>query len=365
MSAPRPGERIERVRRAVAAASGDWLLLAAGADFRWLTGAVARSTERLLAFALPRHGRPFCLVPRLESDALAAECPWLDLEVWADHEDAFAALSRRMGLLRGPAILLGEGFRTAPLLRLAAHGRCRPAQPVLAPLRATKDAFEIRLMEEAGRNADRIVEQTADFIRPGMTEKEVEAFILDRFRALGDTEPWAIVASGPNSALPHHASSGRQLADGEVVLLDLGAYTGGYGSDTTRTFVLGTPPPDFQRVYDVVNQARAAGIAAARSGVAAEDVDRAARDVIERAGYGEYFTHRTGHGVGLEVHEPPYIVAGNAAPLEHGHVHSVEPGIYLPGRWGVRLEDLVVVEDRGARRLNHAPFDPLPPRLRR
>ncbi len=365
MPSKRPHERIERARRAIAAAGADWLLLAAGADFRWLTGAEARSTERLLALAIPARGRPFCLVPRLESDALAAECPWLDLEIWSDHEDPFAALAGRMALLHGPSLLVGEGFRTAPLLRFAAHGRCRPAQPVIAPLRATKDAFEIGLMEEAGRNADRIMEQTADFIRPGMTEKEVEAFVLDRFRSLGDTEPWAIIASGPNSALPHHASSGRQLADGEVVLLDLGAYTGGYGSDMTRTFVLGPPPADFQRVYDIVNEARAAGIAASRAGVSAESVDRATRAVIVAAGYGECFTHRTGHGVGLEVHEPPYIVEGNAVPLEYGHVHSVEPGIYLPGRFGVRLEDLVVVEDRGARRLNHAPFDPLPPRLRR
>jgi len=341
------------------------MLLAAGADFRWLTGAVARSTERLLVFALPRRGHPFCLVPLLESEALAAECPWLDLETWADHEDAFAALTRRMHLLSGPAILVGEGFRTAPLLRLAAHGRCRPAQPVLAPLRATKDAFEVRLMEEAGANADRVMEQTADWMRAGMTEREVEAFILDRFRAMGDTEPWAIVASGPNSALPHHASSERKLAENEVVLLDLGAYTGGYGSDMTRTFVLGTAPPDFQRIYDIVNEARATGIRTARTGVPAQDVDRATRAVIEEAGFGAQFTHRTGHGVGLEVHEPPYIVEGNAAALEHGHVHSVEPGIYLSGRFGVRLEDLVVVEDRGARRLNHAPFDPLPPRLRR
>jgi Xaa-Pro aminopeptidase len=365
MSKGRPRERIERARRALDAAGADWLLLAAGADFRWLTGAHARSTERLLLLGIPRKGEAFCLVPRLESDALAAECPWLDLEIWSDHVDPFAALIRRTSLLSGPAILLGEGLRTGPLLRLAAHGRCRPAQPVLAPLRATKDAFEIRLMEEAGANADRVMEQTADFMRPGMTEMEVEAFILDRFRSLGDTEPWAIVASGPNSALPHHASSQRQLADGEVVLLDLGAYTGGYGSDMTRMFVLGTPPPEFQRVYDVVNEARKAGIEASRSGVAAETVDRATRDVIERAGFGAHFTHRTGHGVGLEVHEPPYIVSGNAALLEHGHVHSVEPGIYLSGRFGVRLEDLVVVEDRGARRLNRAPFDPLPPRLRR
>jgi len=358
-------DRLARVRRALATAGADWLLLAPGGDFRWLTGGQVRLGERLLVFALPAKGAPFFLVPRLEADALARHVPPMEFLTWDDHEDPFDRLIHRMSLFRGPAVLLGEGFRTSPLLRLAAHARCRPAQPVLEPLRASKDAFEVKLMEEAAANADRVMEQTADFMRPGMTEKEVELFVLDRFRALGDTEPWAIVASGPNSALPHHFASDRRLADGEVVLLDLGAYTGGYGSDMTRTFVLGTPPSDFQRVYDIVNRAREAGIAASRRGVEPESVDRAARDVIERAGFGEQFSHRTGHGVGLEIHEAPYIVAGNHAPLEHGMVHSVEPGIYLKDRFGVRLEDLVVVEDRGARRLNQAPLDPLPPRLRR
>lgn len=362
-----PGnDRIDRAQEGLAREAADWLLVAPGPDFRWLTGAVARSTERLLVLAIPRSGAPFCIVPRLESDALAAECPWLDIESVADGEDAFGRLAVRMKLLRGgPVVLVTEGLRALPLLRLAAHARCRTAERVLAPLRAVKDAFEIKLLEEAGANADRVMEQTADFMRPGMTEAEVADFAADRFRALGDSEPWVIVASGPNSAMPHHMCSRRKIREGEVVLLDLGAFTGGYGSDITRTFVMGSPDPEFQRVYDSVNAARAAGIQAAFDGADPEQVDRAARTVIESAGFGEYFTHRTGHGVGLEVHEPPYIVAGNHEPLRHGMVHSVEPGVYLPGRFGVRLEDLVVVEDRNARRLNDAPFDPLPPRLRK
>lgn len=364
MTASRHQERFGRARHALQELRADWLLVPPSADFRWLTGAVARSTERLVALALPRHGEPFCLVPRLESDALAAACPWLELEVWADGEDAFARLQRRMDLTRGPAVLVGEGLRAEPLLRLAARARCRPATRALARMRAVKDSLEIRLMEEAAANADRIMEQAADFVRPGMTEREVGAFILSRFEVAGDTDAWEIVGSGPNSALPHHFTSRRTIEEGDVVLLDLGAFTGGYGSDITRTFWLGVPPPDAERVYDVVNRARDAGIAAAGAGAEPQAVDRAARQVIERAGYGEYFVHRTGHGVGLEVHEPPYIAAGNREPLVEGMVHSIEPGIYLPGRFGVRLEDLVVVERGGARRLNHAPLDPLPPRLR-
>jgi D-alanyl-D-alanine dipeptidase len=190
-----------------------------------------------------------------------------------------------------------------------------------------------------------------------MTEREVARRILSAFDALGDTDPWAIVASGPNAALPHHFTSDRKLAKDECVLLDLGASTGGYGSDITRTYWLGRPPEEAARIHAIVDEARARGIEAARAGAACEDVDRAARGVIDRAGHGPHFIHRTGHGVGLEVHEPPWLVAGNRTPLARGMVHSVEPGIYLPGRFGVRLEDLVVVEEGGGRRLNRAPLD--------
>jgi len=356
--------RLSSVHEALGRLGAAWLLVAPSADFRWLTGAAARSTERLVMFALPARGEPFCLVPRLEAGSLAAECPWLELEIWDEHEDPFERLSQRVGLERRPAALVSDGLRTETLLRLASATSCRPASLALAPLRAIKDAEELARLATAAGHADRVVEATADWMRPGMTERQVARHVLDAFEAVGDTEPWAIVAAGPNSALPHHSPSDRKLERGEVVLLDVGASTGGYGSDITRTYWLGAPPAEAVRVYDVVNAARAAGIAAARAGAAPESVDRAARSVIEAAGFGRHFPHRTGHGVGLEVHEPPYLVAGNRAPLESGMVHSVEPGIYLEGRFGVRLEDLVVVEDGGARRLNHAPFDLRPPRLR-
>ncbi|TMQ74085.1 MAG: M24 family metallopeptidase [Candidatus Eisenbacteria bacterium] len=353
-----PDQRIARVREALANAGADWLLIPASADFAWLTGGHARATERLVLFALPRTGTPWGLVPKLEAEALAAECPWLELEVWEEHEDPVARLAGRIQLDRRPTLLLGEGFRTGPLLTLAARAICRPAAPVLAPLRACKDAAELARLETAGRHADQVMAETAAMLRPGLTERQVSRFICDRFESLGDHDPWAIVAAGPNAAFPHHMSSTRTLADGEVVLLDLGAYHEGYGSDITRTFWLGRPPEGFAAVYGTVNEARAAGIAAARAGVPAAAVDAAARSVIERAGYGPSFVHRTGHGVGLEIHEPPYLVAGNQALLLAGMVHSVEPGIYLPGRFGVRLEDLVVVEPGGGRRLNHAPLAP-------
>jgi Xaa-Pro aminopeptidase len=356
--------RFTRVRDALNRHGAEWLLVAPSADFRWLTGAVARSTERLVLFAFPARGEPFCIVPRLEAAALGHECPWLELEIWDEHEDPFARLERRVGLDRRPAVLVSDGFRTATLLRLAAAAPCRPSGLALEPLRAVKDAEELALLAQAAAHADRVVEETADWMRPGMTEREVARRILSAFDALGDTDPWAIVASGPNAALPHHFTSDRKLAKDECVLLDLGASTGGYGSDITRTYWLGPPPSEVRLLYEVVNGARAAGIAAVRAGAASEEVDRAARAVIEAAGFGKQFTHRTGHGVGLEIHEPPYLVAGNRAPLASGMVHSVEPGVYLEGRFGIRLEDLVVVENGGARRLNQAPFDLRPPGAR-
>lgn len=358
------GDRIERVRRALSEASADFLLVPASADFRWLTGARARSTERLLCLVVPRAGSPFCVVPKLEADALAAECPWLERVTWEDHQDALGLLAGRLELERRPPLLLGEGFRTAPLLALAGRAPCRPAAAAMEPLRASKDDEELRLLAEAARHADQVVMQAADFMRAGMTEREIERFAFERFETLGDTDAWAIIASGPNGALPHHMTSRRRLEDGDVVVIDLGAYTGGYASDITRTFWLGTPPADAERVYAVVDEARRAGIAAVRAGVPAEAVDRAARAMIEREGYGPCFTHRTGHGVGLEIHEPPYLVGGNERPLAAGMTHSVEPGIYLPGRFGVRLEDIVVVESGGARRLNQAPLVPAPQRVR-
>ena len=358
MTIPRPDDRLARAREAIARADAEWLLIPASADFRWLTGGRARATERLLLFALPRAGEGWCLVPRLEADGLAAQCPWLELEIWDEHENPLARLAGRIGLERRPALLLGEGFRTGPLLDLAARAPSRPAAPVIAPLRACKDAEELAALAIAGRHADRVMAETSASLRPGMTEAQVARAILDRFAALGDHDAWAIVAAGANSASPHHMTSDRPLVAGEPVLLDLGAYHDGYASDITRTFTLGRLDPEFERVYQTVNAARAAGIAAVRSGIPAAAVDAAARAVIERAGFGPRFVHRTGHGVGLEIHEPPYLVAGNDAPLAAGMVHSVEPGIYLEGRFGVRLEDLVVVESGGGRRLNDAPFLP-------
>jgi Xaa-Pro aminopeptidase len=356
--------RLDRARAALASAGAEWLIVPASPDFRWLTGAPARVSERLLALALPREGDPFIVAPRLEAAPIAQECDGIEVLVWEEHEDPLHRLVTRAEIERGQRLLLGDGLRVSHVLRLAELAHCEPAAPALAPLRARKDADELEHLAEAARHADQVVESAADFAKPGVTEREVARFVIDRFEALGDSEPWVIVASGPNSATPHHVTSDRRLQDDDVLLLDLGATTNGYGSDITRTYFLGDPPRQFLRVYEVVNQARAAGIAAVKAGVPCEAIDAAARHVIERAGLGEQFTHRTGHGLGLEIHEPPYLVRGNQTLLAAGNVHSVEPGVYFPGKFGVRLEDIVVVEANGARRLNAAPLDLRPPSAR-
>ena len=245
-------ERIQRVRDGLQQQAADWLLVPPSADFRWLTGTVARSTERLLALAIPRTGDPFCIVPLLESEPIAQACPWLALDVWADHEDPFARLERRLGLERAPALMIGEGLRVAPLLRLAERAKCRPAYPLLTPLRVYKEPEEIAAMEGAAAHADRIAEAIGDAIRPGMTERALARRAIDGFESLGDTDPWAIVASGPNGALPHHHTSDRAIQSGDVVIVDVGAYTDGYGSDITRTYWVDDPPADAMEVYRVV-----------------------------------------------------------------------------------------------------------------
>ena len=364
MTATEAMTRIERVQEAIERDAADWLLVPASPDFLWLTGGHARATERLVALAIPAHGKPFAVVPALEAEVLGRQCPSLTLEVWTEAQDPIEILERRMRLGAASTLLIGEGLRVSPLLRLAARVRCRPAAGVLAPLRAVKDADELAALQRAAGHADAIVEAIADRIVPGITESQVARWIFDAFEAAGDTDAWAIVAAGANSALPHHFTSDQVIGDDTVVMLDLGASAGGYVSDITRTYCIGAPPDGFPPIFDTVNAARAAAIAAVRPGAIPDDVDRAARSLIEAAGYGPQFVHRTGHGVGLEVHEPPYIVSGNREPLQPGMTHSIEPGIYLPGRFGVRLEDLVAVTADGARRLNRAPIDWRVPRLR-
>jgi len=356
-----PADRLDRAAAAARAAGLSALLLTPGPDLRYVTGYDAQQLERLTCLALPAEGAstaPFLLVPRLELPAAQtspAACLGLEIVPWDETADPYALLGRRLGPLE--QVGLSDHMWALMVLRLrdALPGaRQALASQALRGLRARKTPAEVAALRAAGAAIDRVHAQVPGWLRAGRTELEVAADIAEAIIAEGHARvDFTIVGSGPNGASPHHEASDRVIAEGEPVVVDIGGtMPSGYCSDCTRTYVIGAPPPDFARYYQVLKDAQEAACAAVRPGVAAEAVDAAAREPIAAAGYGEYFVHRTGHGIGLEAHEHPYIVAGNAEPLEPGNAFSIEPGIY-PGPHGARIEDIVVCTEQGCERLNH------------
>jgi len=373
-------DRLARAQKATAEHGFDALLLTPGADLRYLTGYAAMPLERLTCLVLPAVGDPVLVVPLLERPAaLASPVGDLGLPVraWTETDDPFAlvaglagaagtgaaprrvAVANRMWaehLLRLSARLFGTGLTGTglPGAALAVAGE------VLRDLRIVKDPEEVAGLRRAGAAIDRVHARMGEWLRPGRTEAEVGRDIAHGITAEGhEVSNFTIVGSGPNGASPHHHVSDRVIEPGDVVVVDIGGIMpDGYCSDSTRTYVAGgEPPAEVVAYYRVLRQAQEAAVAAVRPGVPAERVDAAARDPIAAAGYGELFVHRTGHGIGLEEHEEPWIVAGNAEPLAAGMAFSVEPGIYLPGRHGARIEDIVVCTEDGVERLNASPRD--------
>ena len=353
-------DRLDRARKATAAAGLDALLVTPGADLRYLTGYPAVALERLTCLVLPADGDPLLVVPRLERPAaLASPVGGLGLEVadWEETDDPYAPVVARVppGARR---VGLADSMPAAKVLALRAAlpaAEQTLAAAVLGPLRARKAPGEVAALRHAGEAIDRVHARIGEWLRPGRTEREVGRDVAEAIVAEGHQRvDFVIVGSGPNGASPHHELSDRRIEAGDPVVVDIGGTTAdGYCSDSTRTYVAGgEAPADFRAYYDVVLAAQEAGVAAVRPGVAAESVDAAARDVIAAGGYGDAFIHRTGHGIGLQTHEDPYVVAGNAEPLEPGMAFSVEPGVYLPTRHGARIEDIVVVTGTGAERLN-------------
>ncbi|MGC0206847.1 M24 family metallopeptidase [Streptomyces levis] len=349
--------RMERAARTAAEAGLAGLLVAPGPDLVWLTGYTPPAvTERLTLLVLAPGQDPVLVVPALEaSDALrAAGAPALTLRDWTDGKDPYAATAA----LLDPAGRFGISDN-AWALHLLALRRALPDSSyaslteALPMLRAVKDAAELRLMAAAGAAADAAFEEIREVPFAGRRESEVAADLDRLLRRHGHEQvDFTIVASGPNGADPHHEAGERVIARGDTVVLDFGGLRNGYGSDTSRTVHVGPPTDEERRVHDVVRAAQEAGFRAVRPGAACQDVDRAARAVIADAGYGEYFIHRTGHGIGVTTHEPPYMIEGEEQPLVPGMCFSVEPGVYLPGRFGVRIEDIVTVTEDGGRRLN-------------
>ncbi len=358
--------RVARARQTMARRGIDLLALFPGPNMAYLTGFREEPGERLLLTLIPREGDPVFIVPKLYEDHVATSTWVKNLRAWKDGEDPGALLRghlRELGVDRGTIAVDSRMWsRFLLMFQAAAPGaRFEDAAQVMDGLRVVKDPEEIATMERGFRATDRVMKVAIESLRPGIHEREVAAAIALAFLEVGadmtSFEP--IVGSGPNGALPHHRAGERRLRRGDAVVLDLGGQFQGYCTDMSRTAFLGAASASQERLYDLVRRAQEAAFRIVKPGVPAQRVDREARAVIAGAGYGDRFTHRTGHGIGLEVHEEPYIVEGNATPLRVGMCFSDEPGIYLPGEFGIRIEDIVVVEKGGGRRLSRFPRDPM------
>ncbi|TMR13572.1 aminopeptidase P family protein [Nonomuraea turkmeniaca] len=358
-----PVSRLAAVQEATAKSGLDALLLTPGPDLRYVSGYEALPLERLTCLVVPAAGEPYMMVPRLElpaAQASPASRLGLEFVAWDETDDPYTIAAARLGRARK----VGLADRMWAMSSLRFREVLPDAEQVLAgsvlrELRMRKSPSEVAALSEAGEAIDAVHRRVPEFLRAGRTEREVGRDIAEAILATGHaTVDFVIVASGPNGASPHHEVSDRVIQAGEPVVVDIGGQLhNGYCSDSTRTYCVGEPPAEFTAYYEVLRRAQEAACAAVRPGVSCEAVDAAARDVIAEAGYGDYFIHRTGHGIGIETHEEPYIVAGNGEPLEPGFAFSVEPGIYLPGRHGARIEDIVVCTDNGGERLNNTPRD--------
>ena len=354
-------DRLARVRAAMADEGVDTLLLSVGHDLPYLTGYHAMPLERLTMLVVPRDGDATLVIPRLEAPRVVEQPGVFELVPWGETDDPTAIVAR---LAAGAStVAVGDQMWARFLVELLPQlpgARYRRAVDVVGPLRMVKDRAEVDALAAAGAAVDRIAAalQAGEIPLVGRTEAEVSADLSARILAEGHQKVnFAIVAAGENAASPHHHAGSRVIREHEIVLCDFGGTMDGYCSDITRCVFTGdveSHAPDVADAYEVLHAAQQAAVAAAAVGVACQDVDRAAREIIADAGFGEYFVHRTGHGIGMEEHEDPYIVEGNMRPLEPGHAFSVEPGIYVPGRWGMRLEDIVVASADGPQPVNAA-----------
>lgn len=364
-------DRVSRLQKTLRDHHLAGAVLAPTDQMRYLTGWAESGHERFLALLVPAEGSPVFVVPAINAEqaktnlaGIADVRGWEDAEGW--HDAARSVLCewdfarKRAHIGRGLAI--DDELDSVHLLaiqRLLPAVPCVPAGDLMASLREIKSADELAAMEHSARVTDEVFEESMASIREGMTELDLQDAIAQGYRRRGTRPDFAIVCFGAHSALPHHSPGTTRLKRGDVVLIDMGCDIEGYDSDITRTLAFGRPEPEVEKVYEIVYAAHRAALQAGKPGVACEDVDRAARQVIEEAGYGNQFIHRTGHGIGLSGHEPPYIVKRNAKPLREGMCFSDEPGVYLPGRFGVRIENIVTVTRDGLRYLNAAPPDRL------
>lgn len=356
-----PSVHRDRLRRAAAAASDrglDALLVTPSPDYLYLLGYRAPAMERLTCLVIPAEGDPILVLPKLEEPMARHElgemADDIDLATWDETDDPFRIVQ---GLVGG-ALRVGIQDQMWARFALRLRAALDPAElveagPSMSALRAVKSDDEIARLRAAAEAADDAMRAIAAEPLSGRTEAAVGGRIREHLVAAGHDEAgFAIVASGPNSASPHHTAGDRVIQAGDAIVLDIGGVRDGYCSDTSRTAFVGTPDPEFVALYEVLHEAQRAACEAVRPGVPAAEIDAIARGIIGEAGYGEAFIHRTGHGIGLETHEEPYVVSSNPLPLVAGNAFSVEPGIYIRDTWGARIEDIVICTESGSERLN-------------
>ena len=348
-------ERRERARSLLDERRWAGLLATPSVNLTYLTGATVERTERLTCLGIPRAGEPWLVCPAFEEERMAEHAPGVRIVPWREDENPFAVAVREIVAQPGTwALEPTTAYHDATRLAAAAPGLwLADGAPLFESLRRRKDAAEIETLRRAIDAAWQVYDALVPSLEAGITEEEAAKRILAEYGEHG-YEGWALVQFGPSSAVPHGEPGARALERGTAVLLDWGGWRDGFTADLTRTFWWddgpvpdAEAPEDFRRVLETVRAAQAAGLAAAGPAAVCGEVDRAARSVIEAAGWGERFTHRLGHGLGREIHEAPYLVAGSRIALEPGDVVTVEPGVYLPGRFGVRWEDDVLVTEDG------------------
>jgi Xaa-Pro aminopeptidase len=353
--------RLAALRQRMKATDTDLLAIAPGSHMDWLLGFHPHPDERPCLLLIGPEREAF-LMPALNADG-TRETTDIAFHTWADADGPDAALAAALADVKAMAakkVALDETMRAdfALLLLGALPGAAHTFTPdTLGALRMRKNATEFKALKMNAQIADRAMQKAFFSIRPGMTERELAGIIRDHFASEGATPAFWIVGGGPNGAFPHHQTGERKLAEGDAVVIDIGGRSGGFPSDITRMAVVGRPPEGYGQIHTIVERAVQAALKAARPGVKASDVDAAARNVISDAGYGDYFVHRTGHGLGIDIHEPPYITATADTVLDEGMVFSIEPGIYLPGRFGIRLEEIVILRADGPEILSGLPRD--------
>lgn len=344
--------RIARVREALVERGVGAVVIAPSNDLDYLLGVRMFLLERLAVLVVSRGGEPTMVAPAFEEDHILSAPASVRRRLWSDGDDPFALAVEAIPAADRASIALAGDLPArfgVPLVNRLRAESLVDGDTVLGPLRQLKSPAEVEQMRIAAAATDRALTALLEGELRGATEAELDLRLRAGLTAEGADQArgFAVIGSGPNAALPHHTPDGTVVGDG-ALLFDVGAPVGSYFTDTTRTVSIGEPDAELATIYPIVLEAQLAAIDAVLPGVTAESIDAAARSVIEEAGYGEYFIHRTGHGIGVDVHEAPYIIRGDETVLQPGHAFTIEPGIYLPGRTGVRIEDIVVVTESGA-----------------